>query len=76
MGRWSATFIGVRFLRELKTLLGEGAALRFFSSEEVSGLEVAFDLKPVIIDFLETKSQRQKLWTDSWLHASSYEDFR
>jgi hypothetical protein len=34
--------------------LGEGAALRFFSSEEVSGLEVAFDLKPVIIDFLKT----------------------
>ena len=35
--------------------LGEGAALRFFSSEEVSELEVAFDLKPVIIDFLKTK---------------------
>lgn len=41
--------------------LGEGVALRFFSSEEVSGLEVAFDLKPVIIDFLKTKPQRQKL---------------
>jgi hypothetical protein len=34
--------------------------LRFFSSEEVSGLEVALDLKPVIIDFLMTKLQGQK----------------
>lgn len=41
--------------------LGEGAALRFFSSEEVSELEVAFDLKPVITDFLKTKPQGQKL---------------
>jgi mutator protein MutT len=41
--------------------LGEGVALRFFSSEEVSELEVAFDLKPVIIDFLKTKPKGQKL---------------
>jgi len=39
--------------------LGEGAALRFFSSEEVSELEVAFDLKPVIIDLLKTKPKGQ-----------------
>jgi len=41
--------------------LGEGAALKYFSSEEVLELEVAFDLKPVIIDFLRTKSKGQKL---------------
>ena len=33
--------------------LGEGTALRYFSSKEISRLEVAFDLKPVIIDFLK-----------------------
>jgi mutator protein MutT len=41
--------------------LGEGAALRFFSLEGVSELEVAFDLKPVIIDFLKTQPKGQKL---------------
>jgi mutator protein MutT len=41
--------------------LGEGAALKYFSREEVLELEVAFDLKPVIIDFLKTKPQGQKL---------------
>lgn len=41
--------------------LGEGAALKYFSSEEVLELEVAFDLKPVTIDFLRTKSKGQKL---------------
>ena len=33
--------------------LGEGTALKYFSSKEISRLEVAFDLKPVIIDFLK-----------------------
>jgi len=41
--------------------LGEGAALKYFSSEEVLELEVAFDLKPVITDFPWTKLQGQKL---------------
>jgi mutator protein MutT len=41
--------------------LGEGAALKCFFSEEVLELEVVFDLKPVIIDFLKTKPQGQKL---------------
>jgi 8-oxo-dGTP diphosphatase len=34
--------------------LGEGTALMYFSLEEIPRLEVAFDLKPVIIDFLKT----------------------
>jgi 8-oxo-dGTP pyrophosphatase MutT (NUDIX family) len=34
--------------------LGEGTALTYFSSEEIPRLEIAFDLKPVIIDFLKT----------------------
>jgi 8-oxo-dGTP pyrophosphatase MutT (NUDIX family) len=34
--------------------LGEGTALMYFSLEEIPSLEVAFDLKPVIIDFLKT----------------------
>lgn len=33
--------------------LGEGTALKYFSSREIPRLEVAFDLKPVIIDFLK-----------------------
>lgn len=41
--------------------VGEGAALKFFSPEEISELELAFDLKPVIIDFLKTKPKGQKL---------------
>jgi len=41
--------------------LGEGAALKYFSPKEVLELEVAFDLKPVIIGFLKTKPKRQKL---------------
>ena len=41
--------------------LGEGAALKYFSPKEVLELEIAFDLKPVIIDFLKTKPKRQKL---------------
>jgi 8-oxo-dGTP pyrophosphatase MutT (NUDIX family) len=38
--------------------LGEGAALNYFSPREISRLEVAFDLKPVIIDFLATHTQK------------------
>jgi 8-oxo-dGTP pyrophosphatase MutT (NUDIX family) len=34
--------------------LGEGTALMYFSLEEIPRLEVAFELKPVIIDFLKT----------------------
>lgn len=33
--------------------LGEGTALKYFSSKEIPRLEVAFDLKPLIIDFLK-----------------------
>lgn len=35
--------------------LGEGTALKYFSLEEVLELEVAFDLKHVIIDFLKAE---------------------
>jgi mutator protein MutT len=34
--------------------LGEGVALRYFGSREISLIKVAFDLKPVIADFLKT----------------------
>jgi 8-oxo-dGTP diphosphatase len=34
--------------------LGEGAALKYFSSKRILRLKVAFDLKPVIMDFLGT----------------------
>jgi 8-oxo-dGTP diphosphatase len=34
--------------------LGEGTALKYFSLGEIPRLEIAFDLKPVIIDFLKT----------------------
>lgn len=33
--------------------LGEGTALKYSSSKEIPRLEVGFDLKPVIIDFLK-----------------------
>lgn len=36
--------------------LGEGSALKYFSSKRILRLKVAFDLKPVIMDFL-------------WIHA-------
>ena len=39
-------------------ILGEGSALRYFSLEEVLKLELAFGLKPVVIDFLKTKPKR------------------
>lgn len=38
--------------------LGEGTALKYFSSKEISRLEVGFDLKPVIIDFLKMHACR------------------
>jgi 8-oxo-dGTP diphosphatase len=41
-------------------ILGEGAALEYFSSEEISKLRVAFDLKPVIINFLKTRVPKQE----------------
>jgi mutator protein MutT len=41
-------------------ILGEGAALEYFSSAEVSKLNVAFDLKPVIMNFLKTRVPRQE----------------
>jgi 8-oxo-dGTP diphosphatase len=34
--------------------LGEGAALKYFSSNWILRLKVAFDLKPVVMDFLGT----------------------
>jgi 8-oxo-dGTP diphosphatase len=34
--------------------LGEGAALKYFTLKMISILKVAFDLKPVIMDFLRT----------------------
>ena len=34
--------------------LGEGVALRYFDSKEISPIKVAFDLKSVIDDFLKT----------------------
>ena len=34
--------------------LGEGVALRYFNPKEISLIKVAFDLKPVIADFLKT----------------------
>ena len=41
--------------------LGEGTALKYFSLKELLELELAFCLKPVIIDFLKTKPKEQKL---------------
>jgi 8-oxo-dGTP diphosphatase len=41
-------------------ILGEGAVLEYFSSAEVSKLNVAFDLKPVIMNFLKTRVPRQE----------------
>jgi 8-oxo-dGTP diphosphatase len=38
-------------------ILGEGSALEYFSSAGVSKLKVAFDLKPVIMNFLKTSSK-------------------
>jgi mutator protein MutT len=38
-------------------ILGEGVALEYFSSPEVSKLRVAFDLKPIIMNFLKTFSK-------------------
>lgn len=32
--------------------LGEGVALKYFSSKNIPRLEIGFDLKPVILDFL------------------------
>lgn len=49
--------------------LGEGTALRYFSSKEIPGLEVAFDLKPVIIDFL--KMYRSKKHGSEPFHTTS-----
>jgi mutator protein MutT len=34
--------------------LGEGAALKYFTPKKIPLLKVAFDLKPVIMDFLRT----------------------
>lgn len=47
--------------------LGEGAGLKYFSLKEVLELEVAFNLKPVTIDFLKTKSRA----SDSLIDQSS-----
>lgn len=33
--------------------LGEGVALRYFSQEEIRSLKIAFDLKPIIEEFME-----------------------
>jgi 8-oxo-dGTP diphosphatase len=38
-------------------ILGEGVALRYFDSKEISPIKVAFELKPIITDFLRTHSQ-------------------
>jgi 8-oxo-dGTP diphosphatase len=35
-------------------ILGEGVALRYFAAEQISKLRIAFDLKPIIADFLKT----------------------
>ena len=40
--------------------LGEGAALEYFSSAKVSQLRVAFDLEPVIMNFLKTHGAQNK----------------
>jgi 8-oxo-dGTP diphosphatase len=37
--------------------LGEGVALRYFSSEEIPLLKIAFDLKPAITKFLKTHQE-------------------
>jgi 8-oxo-dGTP diphosphatase len=38
-------------------ILGEGVALRYFDLKEISSIKVAFDLKPIIADFLRTHLQ-------------------
>lgn len=38
-------------------ILGEGVALRYFESKEISLTKIAFDLKPIIADFLRTHFQ-------------------
>jgi len=38
-------------------ILDEGVALRYFDSKEISLTKIAFDLKPIIADFLRTHFQ-------------------
>jgi 8-oxo-dGTP diphosphatase len=40
-------------------ILGEGVALEYFSSAQVAKLRVAFDLKPIIMNFLKTSFPKQ-----------------
>jgi mutator protein MutT len=42
-------------------ILGEGVALEYFSSAQVSKLRVAFDLKPIIMNFLKTSFSKKRV---------------
>lgn len=46
--------------REIEDLrMGEGVALKYFPAKEMSSLKIAFDLKPIIEEFMKSLTDRK-----------------